>query len=57
MRGDIVNLTLTRDESKFVMNETFHLLQDPTLYHDFVFRFNHRPHEFDYEQFKRHYNL
>ncbi len=57
MRGDIVNLTLTRDESKFVMDETFHLLQDPTLYSELVYKFNHQPQEFDYEKFKKHYNL
>mmetsp|Transcript_62950 Transcript_62950/g.73258 ORF Transcript_62950/g.73258 Transcript_62950/m.73258 type:complete len:201 (-) Transcript_62950:60-662(-) len=57
VRGDIVNLTLTREESKFAMDETFRLMQDPTLYHELVYKFNHQPHEFDYEKFRAHYHL
>ncbi|EAS04996.1 ATP11 protein (macronuclear) [Tetrahymena thermophila SB210] len=57
VRGDIINFMITKPEANVVWNLTLKQYLTPDLYQDFVFKFNHSPHEFNYEAYSQFFQL
>ena len=57
LRGDIIDFKLNKQEAQHVFDTTKRLLLEPDLYNRFVYKFNHSPQEFDYNQFSKHFEI
>jgi len=57
VRGDIIDMRISKKEAEFVWETTKSLYFDSNLYDDFVVNFNHRADKFDFEKYKKHFDL
>lgn len=57
VRGDIIDGKLSEREAKDVMKNFFEIYQNPDLYYDLAYKFNHQQGEFSYDFFKNKFSL
>ena len=57
MRGDIIDMRVSKKEAEKIWEVTKKMYFDSTLYDEFVMNFNHRPDKYDFEKFKKQFDL
>lgn len=50
-------MKINRKEAENIWKNTMQLYFDPHLFEEFVMNFNHRQEKFDFEKYKKHFDL
>lgn len=57
VRGDILDIKLMKKEAQDIWSHSKDLYLKPDLHNEFVLNFNHRSDKFDFDKFKKHFDL
>ncbi|CAD8165486.1 unnamed protein product [Paramecium pentaurelia] len=57
IRGDIMDYKIDKDEATFLTNQFLKFYMTPELYEKYIYTLNHKQHEFNYDDFKNHFQI
>ena len=57
MRGDIIDIKLSKDEANFISHNLMNFYLSADIYDNFIHRFNHDQSNFDYNKYCKVFEL